>query len=173
MTSAPPCPAHSPSVCLSPRAPQASSGVKQWNKRWFVLVDRCLFYYKGEPAPGLRGRGPTTLPFCQTATSRAPTGWSVYAALPPVPRAPRSSPGRQRVLSIVFSTGLAGAPSTWNRRIVPASALLVHPALTPDPLQSGGGQRSDSMGAATSRKVLLKRTQQPCLRGAQRERAGW
>ncbi|XP_045154119.1 pleckstrin homology domain-containing family A member 6 [Echinops telfairi] len=29
---------------------QASSGVKQWNKRWFVLVDRCLFYYKGEPA---------------------------------------------------------------------------------------------------------------------------
>lgn len=26
---------------------QASSGVKQWNKRWFVLVDRCLFYYKG------------------------------------------------------------------------------------------------------------------------------
>ncbi|XP_012582240.1 PREDICTED: pleckstrin homology domain-containing family A member 6 [Condylura cristata] len=27
---------------------QASSGVKQWNKRWFVLVDRCLFYYKGE-----------------------------------------------------------------------------------------------------------------------------
>ncbi|CDQ60435.1 unnamed protein product [Oncorhynchus mykiss] len=26
---------------------QASSGVKQWNKRWFVLTDRCLFYYKG------------------------------------------------------------------------------------------------------------------------------
>ncbi|KAM9523038.1 pleckstrin homology domain-containing family A member 6-like isoform 1-T1 [Salvelinus alpinus] len=25
---------------------QASSGVKQWNKRWFVLTDRCLFYYK-------------------------------------------------------------------------------------------------------------------------------
>uniref|UniRef100_A0A8D1E371 PH domain-containing protein n=1 Tax=Sus scrofa TaxID=9823 RepID=A0A8D1E371_PIG len=29
---------------------QASSGVKQWNKRWFVLVDRCLFYYKAEHA---------------------------------------------------------------------------------------------------------------------------
>ncbi|NXJ88621.1 PKHA6 protein, partial [Corythaixoides concolor] len=27
---------------------QASSGVKQWNKRWFVLVDRCLFYYKAD-----------------------------------------------------------------------------------------------------------------------------
>ncbi|XP_034023310.1 pleckstrin homology domain-containing family A member 6 [Thalassophryne amazonica] len=27
---------------------QASSGVKQWNKRWFVLSDRCLFYYKDE-----------------------------------------------------------------------------------------------------------------------------
>eukprot|EP00064_Thunnus_orientalis_P017629 superscaffoldBa00003800_g17713 len=25
---------------------KASSGVKQWNKRWFVLTDRCLFYYK-------------------------------------------------------------------------------------------------------------------------------
>ena len=21
--------------------------MKQWNKRWFVLADRCLFYYKG------------------------------------------------------------------------------------------------------------------------------
>ncbi|XP_039605118.1 pleckstrin homology domain-containing family A member 6 isoform X2 [Polypterus senegalus] len=27
---------------------QASSGVKQWSKRWFVLTDRCLFYYKDE-----------------------------------------------------------------------------------------------------------------------------
>ncbi|XP_046880983.1 pleckstrin homology domain-containing family A member 6 isoform X3 [Hypomesus transpacificus] len=27
---------------------QAGSGVKQWNKRWFVLTDRCLFYYKDE-----------------------------------------------------------------------------------------------------------------------------
>ncbi|TST85787.1 Pleckstrin homology domain-containing family A member 6 [Bagarius yarrelli] len=27
---------------------QASSSVKQWNKRWFVLTDRCLFYYKDE-----------------------------------------------------------------------------------------------------------------------------
>uniref|UniRef100_A0A673JP11 Pleckstrin homology domain-containing family A member 6-like n=1 Tax=Sinocyclocheilus rhinocerous TaxID=307959 RepID=A0A673JP11_9TELE len=27
---------------------QASSGMKQWNKRWFVLTDRCLFYYKDE-----------------------------------------------------------------------------------------------------------------------------
>ncbi|XP_036414865.1 pleckstrin homology domain-containing family A member 6 isoform X7 [Colossoma macropomum] len=27
---------------------QASSGVKQWNKRWFVLTDRCLFYYKDD-----------------------------------------------------------------------------------------------------------------------------
>lgn len=44
-----PCPAHSPSP-LPPRTAQASSGVKQWNKRWFVLVDRCLFYYKGELA---------------------------------------------------------------------------------------------------------------------------
>lgn len=32
---------------------QASSGVKQWNKRWFVLVDRCLFYYKGTTFVGV------------------------------------------------------------------------------------------------------------------------
>lgn len=48
-----------PSVCLC--VLQASSGVKQWNKRWFVLVDRCLFYYKGEfatlPSRALPGQG--------------------------------------------------------------------------------------------------------------------
>lgn len=44
-----------PSVCLC--VLQASSGVKQWNKRWFVLVDRCLFYYKGEFAAALPGQG--------------------------------------------------------------------------------------------------------------------
>ncbi|XP_051890311.1 pleckstrin homology domain-containing family A member 6 isoform X2 [Pristis pectinata] len=27
---------------------QASTGVKSWNKRWFVLADRCLFYYRDE-----------------------------------------------------------------------------------------------------------------------------
>lgn len=41
------------SVCVL----QASSGVKQWNKRWFVLVDRCLFYYKGESTQCCPGRG--------------------------------------------------------------------------------------------------------------------
>ncbi|XP_072280774.1 pleckstrin homology domain-containing family A member 6 isoform X3 [Pyxicephalus adspersus] len=37
---------------------QASSGVKQWNKRWFVLVDRCLFYYKDEREEGILGSIP-------------------------------------------------------------------------------------------------------------------
>ncbi|XP_029429748.1 LOW QUALITY PROTEIN: pleckstrin homology domain-containing family A member 6 [Rhinatrema bivittatum] len=37
---------------------QASSGVKQWNKRWFVLVDRCLFYYKDEKEEGVLGSLP-------------------------------------------------------------------------------------------------------------------
>ncbi|XP_056414087.1 pleckstrin homology domain-containing family A member 6 isoform X5 [Hyla sarda] len=37
---------------------QASSGVKQWNKRWFVLVDRCLFYYKDEKEEGILGSIP-------------------------------------------------------------------------------------------------------------------
>ncbi|GLD65950.1 pleckstrin homology domain-containing family A member 6 [Lates japonicus] len=34
---------------------QASSGVKQWNKRWFVLTDRCLFYYKDEKEDSVLG----------------------------------------------------------------------------------------------------------------------
>ncbi|KAK6321107.1 hypothetical protein J4Q44_G00080830 [Coregonus suidteri] len=37
---------------------QASSGVKQWNKRWFVLADRCLFYYKDEKEEGVLGSLP-------------------------------------------------------------------------------------------------------------------
>ncbi|XP_010134853.1 PREDICTED: pleckstrin homology domain-containing family A member 6, partial [Buceros rhinoceros silvestris] len=36
----------------------ASSGVKQWNKRWFVLVDRCLFYYKDEKEESILGSIP-------------------------------------------------------------------------------------------------------------------
>lgn len=54
-----------PSVSLC--VPQASSGVKQWNKRWFVLVDRCLFYYKGEFAqrcPAGAGEPRSTLSCC-------------------------------------------------------------------------------------------------------------
>uniref|UniRef100_H0X5S0 Pleckstrin homology domain containing A6 n=1 Tax=Otolemur garnettii TaxID=30611 RepID=H0X5S0_OTOGA len=37
---------------------QASSGVKQWNKRWFVLLDRCLFYYKDEKEESILGSIP-------------------------------------------------------------------------------------------------------------------
>ncbi|KAF6732302.1 Pleckstrin homology domain-containing family A member 6 [Oryzias melastigma] len=37
---------------------QASSGVKGWNKRWFVLTDRCLFYYKDEKEDTVLGSLP-------------------------------------------------------------------------------------------------------------------
>uniref|UniRef100_A0A8D2ZFE7 PH domain-containing protein n=1 Tax=Scophthalmus maximus TaxID=52904 RepID=A0A8D2ZFE7_SCOMX len=37
---------------------QASSGVKQWNKRWFVLADRSLFYYKDEKEDSVLGSLP-------------------------------------------------------------------------------------------------------------------
>ncbi|XP_037346670.2 pleckstrin homology domain-containing family A member 6 isoform X3 [Pungitius pungitius] len=37
---------------------QASSGVKQWNKRWFVLAERCLFYYKDEKEDTVLGSLP-------------------------------------------------------------------------------------------------------------------
>ncbi|KAJ8388122.1 hypothetical protein AAFF_G00147400 [Aldrovandia affinis] len=37
---------------------QASAGVKQWNKRWFVLTDRCLFYYKDEKEEAVLGSLP-------------------------------------------------------------------------------------------------------------------
>uniref|UniRef100_A0A8C4KDL8 Pleckstrin homology domain containing A6 n=1 Tax=Dromaius novaehollandiae TaxID=8790 RepID=A0A8C4KDL8_DRONO len=57
-----PCPRRCPggprcSVSLPPLS-QASSGVKQWNKRWFVLVDRCLFYYKDEKEESILGSIP-------------------------------------------------------------------------------------------------------------------
>ncbi|XP_041836194.1 pleckstrin homology domain-containing family A member 6 isoform X3 [Melanotaenia boesemani] len=37
---------------------QASSGVKQWSRRWFVLTDRCLFYYKDEKEDTVLGSLP-------------------------------------------------------------------------------------------------------------------
>ncbi|KAK7916132.1 hypothetical protein WMY93_011893 [Mugilogobius chulae] len=37
---------------------QGSSGVKQWNKRWFVLTDRCLFYYKDDKEDTVLGSLP-------------------------------------------------------------------------------------------------------------------
>ncbi|MGH0154244.1 UNVERIFIED_CONTAM: hypothetical protein FKN15_049896 [Acipenser sinensis] len=37
---------------------QASNGVKQWNKRWFVLTDHCLFYYKDEKEEAVLGSIP-------------------------------------------------------------------------------------------------------------------
>ncbi|NXD77789.1 PKHA6 protein, partial [Halcyon senegalensis] len=37
---------------------QGGGGVKQWNKRWFVLVDRCLFYYKDEKEESILGSIP-------------------------------------------------------------------------------------------------------------------
>uniref|UniRef100_UPI0037E88B23 pleckstrin homology domain-containing family A member 6 isoform X2 n=1 Tax=Semicossyphus pulcher TaxID=241346 RepID=UPI0037E88B23 len=37
---------------------QASSGVKQWNKRWFILADRCLFYYKDDKEDSVLGSLP-------------------------------------------------------------------------------------------------------------------
>lgn len=29
-------------------SPQDSSGMRLWKRKWFVLADFCLFYYKGE-----------------------------------------------------------------------------------------------------------------------------
>ncbi|XP_072307950.1 pleckstrin homology domain-containing family A member 6 isoform X4 [Eucyclogobius newberryi] len=37
---------------------QGSSGVKPWNKRWFVLTDRCLFYYKDDKEDTVLGSLP-------------------------------------------------------------------------------------------------------------------
>lgn len=68
----------SPSVSLC--ILQASSGVKQWNKRWFVLVDRCLFYYKGEftPAPLGQGQPWTTLSYPALLLGSALEGGSLH-----------------------------------------------------------------------------------------------
>lgn len=50
--------AQPPSLPLS--ASQDSSGLRLWKRRWFVLVDLCLYYYRGEGGRGLEtpgGRG--------------------------------------------------------------------------------------------------------------------
>ncbi|OWK08345.1 PLEKHA6 [Cervus elaphus hippelaphus] len=38
--------------------PPERPSVRQWNKRWFVLVDRCLFYYKDEKEESVLGSVP-------------------------------------------------------------------------------------------------------------------
>lgn len=40
--------------------------MKLWKKRWFVLSDLCLFYYRGEPRPG-RLSGPPLTRVCSGA----------------------------------------------------------------------------------------------------------
>uniref|UniRef100_A0A493TVI3 PH domain-containing protein n=1 Tax=Anas platyrhynchos platyrhynchos TaxID=8840 RepID=A0A493TVI3_ANAPP len=84
---------------------QASSGVKQWNKRWFVLVDRCLFYYKDEKEESILGSIPL-LSFRVAAvqpsdnisrkhTFKDPPGQEV-SAHPSATPAPRHQLGRAR-----------------------------------------------------------------------------
>lgn len=34
--------------------PQDSSGMRLWKRKWFVLSDFCLFYYKGESSLPMR-----------------------------------------------------------------------------------------------------------------------
>ncbi|XP_029879856.1 LOW QUALITY PROTEIN: pleckstrin homology domain-containing family A member 4-like [Aquila chrysaetos chrysaetos] len=67
-----------------PRAPprmrgwlhkQDSSGLRLWKRRWFVLVDLCLYYYRDSSEQQVRGGLP--LP-----------GYEIHV-LPPAPRAPR------------------------------------------------------------------------------------
>lgn len=36
-----------------PSASQDSSGLRLWKRRWFVLVDLCLYYYRGEGGRGV------------------------------------------------------------------------------------------------------------------------
>ena len=69
--SQPPVAGPPPRVGAALTAPlsQASSGVKQWNKRWFVLVDRCLFYYKGRAARAHPGAPALASPRCLRAVT--------------------------------------------------------------------------------------------------------
>ncbi|XP_069727350.1 pleckstrin homology domain-containing family A member 4 [Phaenicophaeus curvirostris] len=54
---------------------QDSSGLRLWKRRWFVLVDLCLYYYRDSSEQRVRGGLP--LP-----------GYEIHV-LPPAPRAPR------------------------------------------------------------------------------------
>lgn len=82
----------SPRAALTAPLSQASSGVKQWNKRWFVLVDRCLFYYKGTAAPRARGH-PTR---SQALSALHPGVCSTEGLIPSSPRLPGSSRARHQ-----------------------------------------------------------------------------
>ncbi|XP_066187892.1 pleckstrin homology domain-containing family A member 4 [Sylvia atricapilla] len=55
---------------------QDSSGLRLWKRRWFVLVDLCLYYYRDSSEQQVRGGLP--LP-----------GYEIRV-LPPAPRAPRT-----------------------------------------------------------------------------------
>ncbi|XP_057241413.1 LOW QUALITY PROTEIN: pleckstrin homology domain-containing family A member 4-like [Malurus melanocephalus] len=55
---------------------QDSSGLRLWKRRWFVLVDLCLYYYRDSSEQQVRGGLP--LP-----------GYEIRV-LPPAPRAPRA-----------------------------------------------------------------------------------
>lgn len=76
-----------------PLSRQASSGVKQWNKRWFVLVDRCLFYYKGTATPGALGHPPgvTSTVCAQPCLCFFPGVFHTEGLIPSFPRLPGSS----------------------------------------------------------------------------------
>ncbi|XP_068268593.1 pleckstrin homology domain-containing family A member 4-like isoform X2 [Nyctibius grandis] len=67
---APTAPAPSPILL-----PQDSSGLRLWKRRWFVLVDLCLYYYRDSSEQQVRGGLP--LP-----------GYEIRV-LPPAPRTPR------------------------------------------------------------------------------------
>ncbi|TRZ20948.1 hypothetical protein HGM15179_006129 [Zosterops borbonicus] len=66
------------SARVPPSDPQDSSGLRLWKRRWFVLVDLCLYYYRDSSEQQVRGGLP--LP-----------GYEIRV-LPPAPRAPRAPP---------------------------------------------------------------------------------
>lgn len=100
---------------------QDSSGMRLWKRKWFVLSDYCLFYYKGEPVRSLLGR-PSTADSHQI---------NLFTVPPPCPSPPHAPPSRPPSLSRslypsdlslpmsvsvlllgVIHAGVAGAPAS-------------------------------------------------------------
>ncbi|KAK2523056.1 hypothetical protein Q9233_010415 [Columba guinea] len=83
--------------------PQDSSGLRLWKRRWFVLVDLCLYYYRGVLPP--------PRPLCPPDSSEQqvrgglPLPGYEIRVLPPAPRTPR----------FLFTVSLSPrAPQIWG-----------------------------------------------------------
>lgn len=138
--------------------PQDSSGLRLWKRRWFVLVDLCLYYYRGE-ARGRgwacdRGQGLLRAPGAGSGGTQGVSGApAIGLELCRVQRGPWGCPPESSpALRQQRAASTRGAPPTWLQDPRPGPQHR-QPSF---PLhgQSGGG---NSKQGATTAAVLQQR----------------